>query len=131
MTMCRQQKSITEVPQSTVENDGEGATWCWSIYGKIWSCSCLLVDGLLNQGRHLHVDNWYSSLMLEYYLKRNNTYALGTVQRNRCNFLDSFKAWSLTKGELAVIHKKDLLALHLKDKRSALSLNNTQICCNC
>ena len=42
-----------------------------------------LMKSLLNQGRHVVLDNWYSSLNLTQYLLSKNTLTTGTIRPNR------------------------------------------------
>lgn len=73
---------------------------------------------LLNTGRHIYMDNYYSSpeLMMELFDKK--TYATGTVRVNRKGLPEALgKDIKLQKGETAFRRNGPLLALKWRDKR--------------
>ena len=89
--------------------------------GKSGEVVMQLMEGHLNQGHILFVDNWYTSCALFEELRQNGTGACGTVKRNRKNY--PVFPTDLKKGEMITKHTKHQLAMCWKDKRQVYMLS--------
>lgn len=80
---------------------------------------CLkLMEGLLNKGRTLYVDNFYTTHSLATELLTNKTHVVGTVRRHRKVFPKDVMNAKLKKGQM--VSKQDsngIVILKWKDKR--------------
>ena len=82
-----------------------------------------LMEGFLEKGFKLYVDNWYTSEELFSYLHENETAACGTARKNRLRLPASLKTPWLAKGEHAFRRKDDMLAVRLNDKKEIYFLS--------
>ena len=73
--------------------------------------------GLLNKGHVVYMDNYYSSPELYLELDYFDTYACGTVRKNRKELPKLLPAVKLRQGEGIFRRKGNLLALKYHDKR--------------
>ena len=80
-----------------------------------------LMQGYLNKGHHLYVDNWYTSPALFELLRRNKTGACGTVRKNRKGL--PALTTKLKRGESQYCHTDILLALKWQDKKEVYMLS--------
>ena len=78
------------------------------------------------QNRHLYMDNFYTSPKLFSDLAEMQTYACGTIRKNRGQFPESFKDKKLARGESVYISDDNLLAVHWFDKRDVFVLSSIQ-----
>ena len=79
----------------------------------------LAQTGLLNQGYHIYMDNYYTSPELFEELNALDTYACGTLRVNRKGVPEALKAKTLKlkQGNGIFRRKENLLAIKFKDKR--------------
>ncbi|VDL80334.1 unnamed protein product [Nippostrongylus brasiliensis] len=81
-----------------------------------------LVDGLLDQGRTLFTDNWYTSVDLAEVMLSSNM--VGTIRRNRVGMPKLTKNRKLKRGEkVAVQNRKGVVIIRWKDKRELFMLS--------
>jgi hypothetical protein len=83
-----------------------------------------LIEGLLDSGRVLHADNYYTSIHLAHQLLEHSTYLVGTLRINRgLNPPDAVKA-KLNKNEVIALESDmGVVVLKWKDKRDVLMLS--------
>ncbi|KAB0803767.1 hypothetical protein PPYR_00737 [Photinus pyralis] len=82
-----------------------------------------LVDGLLDQGRVLYTDNWYTSVPLAYRLLDRKTHLVGTLRLNRKHLPKEVVGAKLQKGEFAAQETSDgVVVLKWRDKRVVSAL---------
>ena len=84
------------------------------------SCIVLgLLDSvqLLDMGHHVYFDNYYNSPDLIDLLHKRETYACGTVRKNRKSLPLAVTQAKLKQGETVFCGKNNLSALKLMDKR--------------
>ncbi|CAC5422076.1 Probable ubiquitin carboxyl-terminal hydrolase FAF-X [Mytilus coruscus] len=81
--------------------------------------------GLLDNGHHVYMDNYYVSPELFTELEVLNTYACGTLRKNRLGVPDAIKKTSLKlkRGEVIFRRKEGLLAVKFHDKRDVHMLS--------
>ncbi|KAF9405291.1 hypothetical protein HW555_013921 [Spodoptera exigua] len=112
---------------------GAGYTWSYKVYSgedravkgldKPGSVVVALAADLLNEGRLLVTDNYYSSVPLTRYLKERRTDFCGTVRKNRRDIpLDVVNA-NLRKGEIAAKQNNFLTVLKWRDQRDVLVMS--------
>ena len=98
--------------------DAEANTTTKLVVGLLASC------GLLDKGHHIYLDNYYTSPELFDELQLHNTYACGTVRRNR---RDVPKAMTVVKkisqGDAIFRRRNGLLAVKFHDKRDVNMLS--------
>lgn len=82
-----------------------------------------LCSDLLEEGRVIFMDNWYSSPNLFRELLRKNTYAVGTVRSSRKNIPVDLKTQKLKKGELTFRSTQNMLCLKWKDRKDVAMLS--------
>lgn len=83
-----------------------------------------LSENLLNSGRTLFTDNWYSSVQLAQKLLIANTNFVGTLRKNRKGIPKQLVATKLKRGEMAVTQNKSgIFILKWKDKRDVLMIS--------
>ncbi|VDP36123.1 unnamed protein product [Heligmosomoides polygyrus] len=79
-----------------------------------------LMDGLLDSGRRLFCDNWYSSMSLTRKLSDRRTDFVGTFRKNRRGFPSGVTKKKLERGELTAMQSNDgITVMHWCDKRPA------------
>lgn len=81
-----------------------------------------LMDGLLNEGRTLFTDNWYTSVGLAQQLLEKKTHLVGTLRSNRKDSPKTVTAKTLKKGEIYGEEKDGVVVAKWKDKRDILFL---------
>lgn len=110
-----------------------GYTWAFKVYTgkeKIDGVSVSekvvmeLMEGVLDSGRTLYTDNWYTSVSLSKSLIDRKTHLVGTMRANRKgNPQDVVKA-KLKKGEvIAKQNEEKTVVLKWKDKRDVMMLS--------
>lgn len=84
-----------------------------------------LTHPLLNAGRTVYTDNWYTSVQLAKMLKRKCTYLVGTLNRRRRNNPSEVTQKKLKKGEVIARQNEDnIVVLKWHDKRDVLMLSS-------
>uniref|UniRef100_A0A1B6FUY6 PiggyBac transposable element-derived protein domain-containing protein n=1 Tax=Cuerna arida TaxID=1464854 RepID=A0A1B6FUY6_9HEMI len=78
---------------------------------------------LLNEGRIIFMDNWYSSPLLYQRLLEQKTFAVGTVRCNRKNFPKEVATQKLSKGELTFMSCNNVLCLKWQDRKTVSMLS--------
>ncbi|KAI5696018.1 hypothetical protein M8J75_007003 [Diaphorina citri] len=108
----------------------DGYTWSFKIYtGKSSSTEesrgqatniCLkLSDGLLDQGRTLYVDNYYTSYPLAKAMLAKKTHVVGTVRSNRKEMPPEVMHAKLKRGEMIAREEQNgIVILNWKDTRN-------------
>ena len=82
------------------------------------------MDGLLDSGRTLYTDNWYTSVPLAKTLINRDTHLVGTLRSNRKDIPKEVIQKKLKKGEIISRQNKDkTIVLKWKDKRDVLMLS--------
>ena len=76
-----------------------------------------LVEGTEGVGRHLYMDNYYTSIPLFSRLLDVSIRATGTIRKNRKNLPEDFKNLQLLRGQSKFYCKKSLMALAWQDKK--------------
>ena len=113
----------------------EGYTWALKIYagksvdgvrevGLAENVCKELVGLLLNEGRTLYVDNFYTSYSLAKFMLENNTHVVGTLRSNKKDVPKEVMLAKLKRGE--VISKEDengVVVLKWKDTRDVQMLS--------
>lgn len=107
-----------------------GYVWNFSVYCGQGTCNLLpgldhsgsvvvtLAKPLLKEGRILVADNWYSSIPLATYLKKENTDYCGTLKVTRKGLPDQVKTKKLKKGEVVgMINNDGIRIMKYKDKK--------------
>lgn len=110
-----------------------GYTWAFKVYTgkeKVADMSVAekvvtgLMEGLLDSGRTLYTDNWYTSVALSKTLIRRNTHLVGTLRANRKNNPRDVVMTKLKKGEKIARQNEDkTVVLKWKDKRDVMMLS--------
>jgi hypothetical protein len=78
---------------------------------------------LLDEGRVLYLDNWYSSPKLFLELLNRRTYGVGVVRSDRTNFPKEIQQKKLELGEFVFLHTKKILALKWRDRKDVAMLS--------
>ena len=76
-----------------------------------------LAQSVLGQGRHIIVDNWYSSVRLASFLEQHNTLVTGTIRSNRGlpkELIDE----KLQRHQFAFVRKENMLLVKWEDKNT-------------
>lgn len=76
-----------------------------------------LMEGKLNMGHSLYMDNYYNSFELASKLLRNNTYCTGTLRNNRKFNPDKVMGAKLKKGETIAQYADGVMIGKWRDKR--------------
>lgn len=88
------------------------------------SAVMFLMDGLLEKGRILYTDNWYTSTTLARKLLDKSTHLVGTLRRNRKYIPKTVVNAKIKKGELTGLQTKEgISVMKWKDKREVLFLS--------
>lgn len=83
-----------------------------------------LMNGLLDSGRTLYTDNWYTSVSLSKKLIQRDTHLVGTLRVNRKNNPPDVVKQKLKKGEVIAQQNEDkTVVLKWRDKRDVLMLS--------
>lgn len=111
----------------------DGYVWKYKVYtgqdpqianlDKPGSVVVELCEELLDQGRMIIADNWYTSLPLAQYLLQRKTDLCGTLRKNRKNLPLLVKNKKLKRGELIAAQKNNVTILKWKDKRDVLMIS--------
>lgn len=80
-----------------------------------------LFQELLDQGREVILDNWYTSLRLAEFLLSKNTYVTGTIRVNR-GVPKELTETPLQTFQTCFVRKGDVLVIRYKDKRDVYVL---------
>ena len=89
-------------------------------HGLAYGVVMRLMEGYLDCGRRLYVDNFYTSPCLFQDLTRE-TLACGTVRANRCGLPE--RTDHLKRGEVVFMKRGDLTFVHWMDKRDVFCLS--------
>ncbi|CAH1989196.1 unnamed protein product [Acanthoscelides obtectus] len=110
-----------------------GYTWHLKIYDSVstaidgldlpGSTVVELVRPLLNEGRMVITDNYYTSLQLAKYLYDRNTHLLGTLRKNRRGLPEEVIIHKLRKGEIISRQNGCITVSKWKDQRDVLFLS--------
>ena len=101
-----------------------------SCFGKSGDVVIELCEKLLNQGRTISLDNWYTSPLLFEKLHREGTNACGTVRLSRKHMpqdREITQLKKLKKGEMLVRHNKTVAFCAWKDKRVVTMLSTSDV----
>ncbi|MCG7879142.1 MAG: transposase [Candidatus Thiodiazotropha taylori] len=91
----------------------------------------LAKTGLLHGGHHVYMDNYYTSPELFDELSIRETYACGTVRKNRKEFPEALKVKQrMLQGDSIFRRREDLLALKFYDKREVHMLSTIHTATN-
>lgn len=83
-----------------------------------------LLDDLLNQGRTLITDNWYTSLQLAEKMLDSNTHLVGTIRKKRKGLPKEVINAKLKKGEIISLENEDGITItNWRDKRNIYILS--------
>jgi hypothetical protein len=84
-----------------------------------------LTKGLLDNGRTLYTDNYYTSIPLAYRLKHRKTDLVGTLRTNRKYISKEVIGKALKKGEIACMETDDgkIAMTKWRDKRNVMTLS--------
>ena len=83
-----------------------------------------LAEPLLNEGRLLVADNWYSSIALAKYLCERNTEYCGTMRPNRKHVPIAVKDAKLKKEEtISAVNQDGIRIMNYKDKKNVLMVS--------
>lgn len=110
-----------------------GYTWSFKVYtgkeraGDISVAEKIvteLMDSLLDSGRTVYTDNWYTSVRLSKQLINRDTHLVGTLRQNRRNNPSDVVNAKLKKGQVVAQQNEDkTVVLKWKDKRDVLMLS--------
>ena len=85
-----------------------------------------LMKGLLNHGRRLFTDNWYTSIPLAERLIKRKTHMIGTIRRNRRGLPKQVTGKKLRRGcVVAQQNRLGVTVLKWRNKRDILMLSTT------
>ena len=82
-----------------------------------------LLENYLDKKFHVYWDNFYSTKELFDVLEKKQTYACGTVRKDRGNFPDTFHQ-KLKRGQMVFLRDKNLVAVHWFDKRDVYAMSS-------
>ncbi|KAJ1360664.1 hypothetical protein KIN20_038418 [Parelaphostrongylus tenuis] len=83
-----------------------------------------LMDDLLDEGRHLYIDKWFTSVSLAESLLRRNTYLTGMCKKNRIGLPKDIIQRKLSKGQWAAKQKENgVMVLRWKDTQDIIILS--------
>lgn len=119
----------------------KGYTWKVQVYqGKITrdetnattNVSQIIVMGmmepLLDNGRTLYVDNWYTSVSLAHALLARDTHLVGTLRKKRKGNPEEVEKARLKKGDIVARQSETkVVVLKWKDKRDVMMLSTQDI----
>ncbi|KAJ8936008.1 hypothetical protein NQ314_012534 [Rhamnusium bicolor] len=111
----------------------ESFTWNLSVYnGKSEKLGDLDIPGstvinltqdLLNEGRLIITDNYYTSIGLAKHLYQQNTNLIGTVRKNRKGLDNSTLEAKLQKGEICSVQQQYMTFMKWRDQRDVLMIS--------
>ncbi|EYC08312.1 hypothetical protein Y032_0066g3692 [Ancylostoma ceylanicum] len=85
-----------------------------------------LMDSLLDQGRRLFTDNYYTSLPLAEKLVKRKTHMIGTIGKNRKRLPKAITTRKLKQGMIfAQQNRRGVTVLKWRDRRDVLMLSTT------
>lgn len=83
-----------------------------------------LIEGLLDEGRTLYTDNYYTSIPLAYRLKYRKTNLVGTLRAHRKHLPKDVIGAKLKRGEMSAQQTEDdIVVLKWRDKRDVNMLS--------
>lgn len=83
-----------------------------------------LMDDLLDEGRHLYADNWYTSVPLAESLLQRETYLTGTCRKNGVGLPKELMKEKLRREEWrAMQNQSGVMVLRWKDKREVIMVS--------
>ena len=80
-----------------------------------------LMEDLLDEGRHVITDSWYTSSRLGSHLHENRTYLTGTIDKHR-GIPKRLQEEKVAKKSSAFMRKGDILACKFEDRKPVYSL---------
>ena len=83
-----------------------------------------LMDGLLQKGYRLFVDNYYNSFELARHMIKEKTYICGTLRSDRTSNPLAVTKAKLKKGEVVQRSRDGVTVAKWKDKRDVLTISN-------
>ncbi|XP_068250593.1 piggyBac transposable element-derived protein 4-like [Palaemon carinicauda] len=81
-----------------------------------------LANSVLGQGRHIFVDNWYSSSCLAHFLLTQETLMTGTIRPNR-GVPDELQREKLVNHQASFVRKDNTLIVKWSDKREVYAIS--------
>ena len=72
---------------------------------------------IFEQGHHLFIDNYNTSISVAEYLMQNGTYVMGTIREHRKHFLVEMKAMRIEQGDAAFYQHKDVVVAKYRAKK--------------
>lgn len=83
-----------------------------------------LAEGLLDEGRTIYTDNYYTSIPLAYRLRRRRTHLVGTLRSSRKHLPKDVMSMKLKRGEMCAKQTGDgIVILKWRDKRDVRMLS--------
>lgn len=82
-----------------------------------------MINPLLDNGRTLFVDNWYTSVDLAEKLQMRSTHLVGTLRKNRKKLPKSVINAKLKKGDIVARQNNKIVVMKWFDKRDVLILS--------
>ncbi|XP_045448807.1 piggyBac transposable element-derived protein 4-like [Melitaea cinxia] len=135
MRNCRKlltPKDVIVVDESMATTD-DGYVWKYKVYtgqdpqisnlDKPGSVVVELCEELLDQGRMVIADNWYTSIPLAEYLLSRKTNLCGTLRKNRKHLPLLVKKKKLKSGQHIAAQRNNITILKWKDKRDILMIS--------
>ena len=83
-----------------------------------------LMDGFLDIGHVLYMDNFYNSVSLAKELTLRSTYICGTLRSNRIGNPKELVKQKLKKGEYSWKRSESVVSCKWRDKRDVLTISN-------
>ena len=102
------------------------ATYPEALVRKVGKSGAVVVEltrDLLNQGRIIYVDNWYTSVLLAEFLREKDTMICGTLRKNRKYIPDGIKNAKPQQGQYEFRRCGSTLVLKFHDKREVLMIS--------
>lgn len=94
-----------------------------SKHGHSYAVVRKLLNGYLNKGHTVYLDNYYTSLSLAEDLYRLGTHITGTLRKNRTGIPAAITKTRLKKGETVFMRRGNLLIQKWYDKREVLMIS--------
>lgn len=117
----------------------KGYTWAFEIYqgkvekqnavGGVAQCVVMkLAESLLDNGRTLYVDNWYTSVTLAHALHSRSTHLVGTLRKGRKGNPLVVQNARLKRNEIVAKQSNtNVVVLKWKDKRDVMMLSTKHV----
>ncbi|GIY76629.1 piggyBac transposable element-derived protein 4 [Caerostris darwini] len=83
-----------------------------------------LLEGMLDVGHSVYMDNYYSSYELAKCLADRKTHCTGTIEKNRNTFPKEVIEKNLKKGETVAMYANGVMIGKWKDKRDIIYISN-------